>query len=190
MRWCFPLPCPCACVRYAPANRLRRARGAFAAARRDPRDRLTSRDADRGHSVRKTSCFHPPPGVNGGHAGRPGPVRRQPGPAPNEAAACPPMSDGNVLAPGATCSRLSTSAAAAEGPSLRSSARARCAANGRGRLRVRRRGPPGGLRRPRRCEREVLEPRGHRGATAPARRAGRMFHRNGYFGPPRGGPRR
>jgi N-methylhydantoinase B len=134
-------------------------------------------------AIRQDNILFPPPGVNGGHAGRPGRCLVNPG-RPEERALAP-MSDGNVLRKGDVV-RLLTSGGGGWGNPLDRAAE-----------RVRRDVAGGFVSRD--SAREdygvVLDAGGGvDGAATEALRAAkwapvRMFHRNGYFGPlvrPRG----
>jgi N-methylhydantoinase B len=134
-------------------------------------------------AIRQDNILFPPPGVNGGHAGRPGRCLVNPG-RPEERALAP-MSDGNVLRKGDVV-RLLTSGGGGWGDPLDRPAE-----------RVRRDVAGGFVSRD--SAREdygvVLDAGGGvDGVATEALRAAkrapvRMFHRNGYFGPlvrPRG----
>jgi N-methylhydantoinase B len=129
-------------------------------------------------AVRQDNVLFPPAGVNGGHAGRPGRCLVNPGRADERALA--PMSDGNVMRRGDVL-RLCTSGGGGWGhPFDRPLARVRRDVVG-GFVSVESARDDYGV---------VIDERG--GIDVPAseaRRAARrgpvrMFHRNGYFGPP------
>ncbi len=129
-------------------------------------------------AIRQDNILYPPAGVNGGHAGRPGRCVVNPG-RPDERTLAP-MSDGNVLRRGDVM-RLTTSGGGGWGNPLDRPA-ARVGAD-----------VGGGFVSPQSAREDygvVLDAAGRVDAEATAdlramkRGPVRMFHRNGYFGPP------
>jgi N-methylhydantoinase B len=129
-------------------------------------------------ALRQDNILFPPAGVNGGHAGRPGRCVVNPGRSSERVLA--PMSDGNVIRKGDVM-RLHTSGGGGWGDPLDRPVAAV------------RRDVLGGVVSPESAREDygvVIDTRGiaDDAATAGLREAKRgplrMFHRNGYFGPP------